>query len=417
MRKYILPVFVFVLVLSSGCVQQLGGRGIDVTARAEQQSVFASKSTTLFVDVENKDEHPYRRVFVDVFDAGMFSTERLEPKSGSIGELEVHDKKPCARSNECYDEDYSGCGVCYNGECVPSQRAQSEGMSCDKTCQCAPDSNLGCREGVCQKLAGECSGGTPYSKCGGYDSTGTQSYFCDEYGSSYSMCQGPDSIVGYDALTGKDDCGCPDGKVCRGDGTCGAMQECFANIYELRPGEIKTIECRLTAPPSEEIPKRSVANSIDVRLRFRNKLTALPTIEMISEEEHKRREFSGSVAAAPSSYSYRDKALQVDIGFSKNMPLVVREGEKAYMYIALTDIGDGMIYPIKQGDFNIIQDGEVIGNCDNLGVLRPDGKAFPKITCELNLPKDVNYLSNYAAIINIDYSYEYRVSAQVEILK
>ncbi|MBI5061027.1 MAG: hypothetical protein HZB67_01820 [Candidatus Aenigmarchaeota archaeon] len=424
MKKFLLLAPILLLVFASGCVQQSSlERGIDISLKAEQGRVFASKDTTLYIDVENKDEHAYWKVFVDVFDAGLFSTERILPESGTIGSLAVHAKKNCTKSVECYDEDYGGCGVCYNGGCVSSQRAQSAGMSCDKTCQCTPNSGLVCKEGSCGRAVDKngqqlkCRGGTEYNKCGGYDSTGTQAYFCDEYGESYSQCQGPDQIVGYDDVTGKDDCGCLSG-VCRGDGTCGTMQQCFANIYDLAPNEIKTIECKLTAPSSEQLPKQSISSNVNVRLRFSNKLSALPTIEMISEEEYKWREYSNKVTFMPVSYTYNDKAIQVAVSFSKDFPIVVRSGEKVYMYIDIKDVSDGMIYSIRQNDFHIIQDGSVIGKCDNEGiVLRPDGKTFPKITCELNLPKEINYLSNYAAIINIDYSYEYRKSIPVEIVK
>jgi hypothetical protein len=442
MRKYILLIILIVPVIAiSGCVSQniLGERGIDLSLKTDDQNIFSSKDTTLYVDVENKDDHPYWKVFVDVFDPGVLGVQRTTPYVfGSVRNLTGLMVKKCTTSAECFNEDYGGCGVCLNGQCVSSQRTGIAGTQCSKTCECASNSNLGCRNGACTPLVDSnnqplrCRGGTPYNKCA-LDSSGNQiygkageSYYCDEFGNSWSQCQGMDEIIGT-----ADDCGCPQDKnnqplQCRGDGTCGSFSDCFATIYNLIPGEIKTIECKLKAPGMNEIPKSFISNDVNVRMRFTNKLTAIQTIEMISEQEYKLRQYSNKIEVKPSSYTYRDKAIELDVEFSKQLPIIVRPGEKVYMYLTIRDIGGGEpgVYPVRPDEFFIIQQGingqNVVASCDNQNppiVLQPDGKTFPRVTCELKLPSTINYISNYQAIINLDYSYEYRKTISVGIVK
>jgi len=429
-KKYFFILLLLPIIAISGCVQQsvLGSGGLELSVKADRSNIYASQNTTLFVDVSNNDERAYWKVFVDVYNTGELGAERIEPKSGVFGSVRVLGPTNCTSSKQCYDEDYGGCGVCINGKCAVSTRVGSAGARCEKTCECTPNSNLGCRDGVCKLMVDSngnaltCRGGTPYNKCAVdssgnqfYGEGGTQAYFCDEFGTSYSQCQGMDEIIGT-----ADDCGCPGGKQCRGDGTCGSQVECFATIYNLQQNEVRTLECMIKAPPSYEIPRPVISNDVNVRMRFSNKLSAMQTIEMISEEEYKLREYSGNIQTKPSSYSYQDKVIQLNVEFSKELPIIVRPGEKVYMYLTLKNIGDGIVYPLRPDDFFIMQDGAVVGRCDNTDppvVLQPDGKTFPKITCELKLPAGIKYISNYQTIINIDYSYEHRKTITVGIVK
>lgn len=43
------------------------------------------------------------------------------------------------------------------------------------------------------------------------------------------------------------------------------------------------------------------------------------------------------------------------------------------------------------------------------------GSAFPRTTCEITLPADINYLSGYTLILSIDYPYEIRASHIVQV--
>ncbi len=43
------------------------------------------------------------------------------------------------------------------------------------------------------------------------------------------------------------------------------------------------------------------------------------------------------------------------------------------------------------------------------------GSAFPRVTCEVALPANINYLSDYTLILSIDYPYEIRASQTVQV--
>ena len=136
-------------------------------------------------------------------------------------------------------------------------------------------------------------------------------------------------------------------------------------------------------------------------------------IEMITEDEYNIRERTGKLVKKPKTYSYKDNNLELQIDFSDRLPIVAT-GEKKYMYLTIRNIGDGFVSDITGDDIEIRQDEDVV-NCVEQDIV-PIGKEFPRVACELNMP-DINYIGNYAVIIDIDYTYENREDLPITIIR
>jgi hypothetical protein len=289
------------------------------------------------------------------------------------------------------------CPVCWNGVCVESDQNQKTDMGCDLDCQCITgkcDSETH-RCVVYSTDVNECRDKTPVKTC-----SPIKPKYCDEAGYLFNSCE---------------ICGCPDGKKCLSDGSCAEPNRCTAVFKDVIENDRKTLACRLKAP--EQLIK-NMNNDINVRMRYKNKLSAVQEISVISKEWFRRNEITGQLKMAPKIYTYRNRDLELTIEISDEMPLVVRDKEY-YIHFKIRNIGNGMVYPIKlYSEFDIDQSEVIIDeSCTKGKILRPDGKEFPKLTCKLNILKNVNYIKNFVISITIDYAYELRKSVPVFIIK
>ncbi len=194
---------------------------------------------------------------------------------------------------------------------------------------------------------------------------------------------------------------------------------CIRRFDRLLPNEFQSVACSLYAPPMNE----SVDNEVNARVSYDSELSATQVFEMINEPEHNRRVASGSFAYSPRSYSYRDKNVMLTVGFSEEPPLVLRRGKQYFVYLTLTNVGNGFISQINPGDIQISPTNPVLPQVLNCPVLRqpvvlnPSGSEFPRIACEVVLP------ANYAAdsisadfIVRIRYNYEAREKLGIRII-
>jgi len=195
-------------------------------------------------------------------------------------------------------------------------------------------------------------------------------------------------------------------------------EDCRKSFGTIKPNEIKHLECKLTAPSASALPENTQTETVYARVRFSKRLSGIQNIDMINEEEYTREIQTGRYATKPSSYTYQDSYLQARVSFSSTPPLIERPGSVSYMYIDITDIGSGFISSITQSNFNIVEvQNRGVVSCDVQNTLVPVKGLYPRISCELRLPSQINYINDYTTIINIDYDYELRKSATLTIVR
>jgi hypothetical protein len=196
---------------------------------------------------------------------------------------------------------------------------------------------------------------------------------------------------------------------------------CQKTKTELEPGEFISMEaCMLRAPSSDQIIASTVSTTVGINLLFNTELNAAQLVEMVTEKEYDIRVKTGEWKTKPKSYTYRDKNIELQVDFSDNLPIIVRPGKKSYVYFTVKNIGGGYISTWQSG-INIIidQQGVTGGNivsCNSLSIY-PKNNLYPRMACELNLPGNIEYISNQMVIIKIAYSYEKREDLAVKIVR
>ncbi|MFH0832709.1 MAG: hypothetical protein V1900_03260 [Candidatus Aenigmatarchaeota archaeon] len=185
---------------------------------------------------------------------------------------------------------------------------------------------------------------------------------------------------------------------------------CSKNIAELSPGGYDTLSCELTAPFA--IPSDKIINTVEARARYQARLSMAKPITMVSREEYDLQSKTGKLKLEPRTYSFKDDNIELQVEFSKELPLV--EGRKEYAYFTVINIGSGFINSIRPND--MIIESNII-SCPPRVAISPIGKTFPRIACEIFVPENINYLSEDMLIININYNYEVRDKTDVEVIR
>lgn len=203
-----------------------------------------------------------------------------------------------------------------------------------------------------------------------------------------------------------------------------AQPSCHKTYDDFAPGQFDTFLCKLRAPYIEQ---QALQTDVHVRATFDTELSVVQLIEMMSVDEYERRTASGKFTPKPQTYSYQDKYVELQIEFSEQLPVVVRQGKKYFAYFTITNIGNGFIGPVEPGDFYIEQPGNILkckqeqffeeGGITNLldKTIEPVGRKFPRIACEILMPGDIEYLANYDITVRIRYNYEIRDKISVNI--
>ena len=240
-----------------------------------------------------------------------------------------------------------------------------------------------------------------------------------------------------------------DGKTGPPDGSyalpycCGSV--CYKINDELKPGEFMTKTCIINAPNKGDMPDSTLTGTVGIGVSFDTALSGVQLVELITEEGYEIRKKAGDWNTKPKAYTYRDKNLELRVEFSDELPIIVRQDKKAYVYFTVRNIGGGYISDIENGriynlddgifytlngevsynyiehpDFVIEQkkvNGQFIVTCDDITDMSPLGNEFPTIACELNLPEDMEYLSNHLITVKINYEYEERDDLTVKVIR
>ncbi len=498
MKITLIATLLILVILISGCTQSTTGsnKGLTISLKASPNEVFTGSSTSLQIDVENLGDRTFHDVRVFLYDIG---TMKWPYKSEF--DLPKQDIAPRGDNDYCetkiangYGPCTEGEGDCDTGECAAGLECRTVGSSLWEQLK-----NYLTRADIC------CSPGAPDD-------------YCTELYELWAISEPKEADM---TITEQ------------------GYSSCAYGNELVRPGEFDSFMCSLHAPSQilggEEITYvRTKANFIT---EF-----SLPVIaSIINEDEYHRRKTTGNLPSSPRSFSADDGNVQIDVKFSKDMPIVDRYGEDEYMYITVTNIGQGYLDEIRPQDIriwdttseasegttekpvqeeeedssiwdmifgrsgrvtggaisdfveNVLNDvgldtgighgesgcmfdfqcsGDLLcksatyltpgksaccnpnenvfmefdepvcktlaeenpyvvdlatqiiqpGRCDieqGMSPLRPlaNGKTFPRITCRLQLPADVPFITNHVIIVTIGYDYELRQETSVRILK
>ncbi|GEM_PF-5390352 len=199
--------------------------------------------------------------------------------------------------------------------------------------------------------------------------------------------------------------------------------ECKAQYNQFLPKEIKTSTCVLTAPSFNELSKPSTDTQVDYKVSSRKLFSAPIQFDIMSQSEYDKELYAGTLKYGGKSQSFSDPNMNINIEFSKQPPFISRDGEKAFMYVYITSTGNGFLRDIDETNFGISVNNDAdssILNCDFPNqankLISIKGK-FPPITCEINTPKDKNYLRSFIIIIKYNYDYEVRGSIPITIIR
>ncbi|MBI4895386.1 MAG: hypothetical protein HY831_02730, partial [Candidatus Aenigmarchaeota archaeon] len=199
--------------------------------------------------------------------------------------------------------------------------------------------------------------------------------------------------------------------------------ECKAQYNQFLPKEIKTTTCVLTAPDFNELSKPSTSTQVDYKVSLRKLFSTPIQFDIMSQSEYDKEVYASTLHSGQKSQSFSDPNLNINIEFSKQPPFISRDGEKAFMYIYVTSAGSGFLKDIDQTNFEIsVNNGadNNILNCDfpnQVNKLTAIKGKFPPITCEINIPKEKNYLRSFIIIIKYNYDYEIRGSIPITVIR
>lgn len=191
--------------------------------------------------------------------------------------------------------------------------------------------------------------------------------------------------------------------------------DCRQSVSEMKPNQSFTMKCSLKA--RTEITSKEVNNDVHARAKFSAVLGILQPVDFISSDWYERQRLLG-MQLKPRKFAYTDQNLQATIEFSDNMPFVVREGKKYYMYITVENIGDGIMSQIEPPKIEYVDKSgqEKIARECVFEKLLIVGKKFPRIACEITPPK-TDAQKTVDLILNIGYNYDIRSMTTVKIKK
>lgn len=197
---------------------------------------------------------------------------------------------------------------------------------------------------------------------------------------------------------------------------------CEASWYKIRKMEMKTVECKLEYPKGDY--EKSFEKYIYANVKYKGYISAVSQLVVLTPEEYRVRESTNKLPSPPKSVKEENDELSLEISFNEN-PFII-DGDHAYIYIKIKNIGKGIIEKINREDFEMRM---IIGgnyssidpktNCSifkNNEEICVQGDEFPLIVCDLG-----NFTSlekNYDVVfitINLKYEYEIRTSRKIKI--
>lgn len=194
---------------------------------------------------------------------------------------------------------------------------------------------------------------------------------------------------------------------------------CRREFTSLLPNEFQSISCQLTAP---KIIEPSIRTEVNSKTSFETDLSVNQVFELMNENEYQRRTATGNYQTKPSNYVYRDSNVMIEVDFSEAPPLVIRPGKKYFVYFTIKNVGNGFVSDILPDDF-LAKTNEINANiihCPAATTLTPNGKAFPRIACEIEATPDYIGLGgfrNSEILVKLTYKYEVRNTLGINILR
>ncbi len=174
--------------------------------------------------------------------------------------------------------------------------------------------------------------------------------------------------------------------------------DCKKAAGEMKPESIESLECKLNVP--DDIVS---SQNIWTKVAFDGNLLASLQTEIISQDEYDLRLKTGNFQRQAKTYTFSDKNIQLTVDFDEAPPIV--PGTRHFAKLKINNIGNGLVQSIKSRAVKVDSD---ILSCPSTGEIFPTGREFPTIACEINVPPDINYLSQHLTNIDIEYSYDVR---------
>ena len=407
--RYVIAIALLIAV--SGCVSQTASNnGLVVTLSADPPRVFQNQATTLFIDIDNTDVKKLNNVIFELFDAGIMEVvdgpqvQQVTQSVRARGDLQYTVKQ----GDVLWNIVKNMYGLTDNTQIankvneIVSHNSRLNDISIDnKKFETSgdPSTLVECETGPCDGIRGDVI-----------------------YPGDVIALPGLGEISNQETIQ---------------------VSGCRKSFSLLKPDEFQTFSCKLKAGEVQE----SMTSTVNAKTTFSAELDAVQLIELISRQEYERRQAAGTFYTLPREYTYSDNNIALDIEFSEDLPVIERSNKRYFIHLTIRNAGDGFVEGLEPGEFLIFQGTDVesqlgritkeqiganIGEINRIIVttpqnlitcnrldekLSPLGKTFPRITCELIPPDNIDVIGNYPMGIKIAYDYETRQSLGIRIIK
>lgn len=190
---------------------------------------------------------------------------------------------------------------------------------------------------------------------------------------------------------------------------------CYGEELGISPGEIVSRECILALKDGINLVQPVTETTVRFRAVTDNSLKTTAVLQMLSQDEWRRRLTAGTLETGSGSFASRDNNMQVSVDFSKNMPFAESAaGETVLFMIKIRNIGNGFIEQIEPEQFSIEQRSNLVA-CDFEKKIVPFNGVFPPIFCTLTVSAGGAAFANYPVTFSINYNYEVRESVDVTV--
>ena len=190
---------------------------------------------------------------------------------------------------------------------------------------------------------------------------------------------------------------------------------CQGFVEDISPKEIVSLECELAFRPDVPLVQQVSTATLKFKAITANKLRSTAVLEMLSQDEWRRRVTTGTLQTSSGSTATRDNNIQMNIDFTKAMPFAESAASERVLFtITVKNVGNGFIDELTPDRLTIQQNGNLVG-CDFSRKLVPLNGQFPPIFCELAVNAGGALFANYPVTFALDYSYEVRDSADITI--
>ncbi|MAH42205.1 hypothetical protein CL614_00560 [archaeon] len=343
MKKFVLILSVLVtLVIISGCTEQSGSsKGLTISMKASPPEIFTGADTAIQVDIENLGTKTFRDVQVYLYDIGNlefpYSRDLTLPKPGL----------PARGSNNyCQQKIAQGFGKCTEGE-----------GDCDDL--------FGLTESECASgLACKTIGTSIWDRLVG--SISRADICCDPADEELCAEKFKTWKLGDDHVSSEE--------VRFYEG----FESCSYSNEKIRPNAFDSYMCRIHAPKS--IIGDEETEFVRTKALFVTDFSIPVIASIINENEYQRRKAVNDLPSSPRSFTEDDGNMQIKVSFSADMPIVDRVSEEEYMYIDITNVGEGYLDEIRPQDIRIwdssADEKDILGNAREVTPVDDEEEGF-----------------------------------------